>query len=172
MNLIAIMDLSKIPFGEPEKLNVLVEISQGTCNKYELDEASGLMTLDFVFRDGLTFPYNYGFVPNTLAPDNDPLDAIIYSSEPLHPGIIATVKPFGLLKMLDRGQQDNKLLTVPLVDPLAETLNDINDLADNHRQKIQNFLTAVGRQKNKSVKFEGFAGKQAALEEIKNVKRI
>lgn len=160
------INFKKIPFGDPEKFNVLVEIPEGSINKYELDETSGLLKLDFVFRDDLFVPFNYGSVAGTKSEDNDPLDAIVYSSKPLLPASLVAVKPVGLFKMKDRGEQDNKILTVPVTDPLSASLNDIIDISEKRRNDITHFFQQVGIQKNKTVVFEGFFGKQEALAEI------
>jgi inorganic pyrophosphatase len=160
------INFKKIPFNNTEEFNVLIEIPEGSINKYELDEVSGLMKLDFVFRDGLFLPFNYGSVAGTLAEDGDPLDAIVYSSKPLLSGTVVTVKPVGLFKMKDRGEQDNKILTVPIVDPLAKILNDVGDITEKQKNDITHFFQQVGIQKHKIVEIEGFFGKNKVSEEI------
>lgn len=161
------MDFAKIPTGAPETPNVLIEISDGSSNKYEYDESLKALTLDFVFKDGFKFPFNYGSIPGTLAEDGDPLDAIVLSTYPILPGTIVVVKPIGILNLKDRGEQDNKLITVLNSDPLTATLNSIVDLTLEERNKISNFFKEVGVQKNKTMDIEGFYDKDAAIEEIK-----
>lgn len=160
------MDFNAIPLGSPEAFNVLVEIPNGSSNKYELDFESGLMRLDYVFRGGFHFPFNYGSVPKTKAEDGDPLDAIVLSSYPLPPNTLVTVRPLGILKLKDRGEQDNKLLTVALGDPLAETLHELQDLTEKEQGDIVTFFKEVGVQKQKTMDIEGFFNRAVAMEEI------
>lgn len=162
-----IMNYKDILLGTPEQFNVLIEISHGSVNKYELDENTGFITLDYVFKDGFQFPFNYGFVPNTLAEDNDPLDAIVLSSSPIYPNTVVMVKPIAILKLKDRGEQDNKLITVPVVDPLAAKLNDLADLAIDQKNGIKEFFKQVGIQKNKLMEIDELYDRQEAIEEVK-----
>lgn len=161
------MDINKIPLGTPEEFNVLVEIPTGSANKYELDESTGFITLDFVFKDGLVYPFNYGSIPHTRAEDGDMLDAAVFSSQPIPPNTVVKVKTFGMLKLKDRGEQDNKILAVPLVDPLAKELDNIVDFTESQQKDFENFWLKVAEQKNKVIILEGFFGKQEAMEEVK-----
>jgi inorganic pyrophosphatase len=161
------MDLNRLPLGTPEKFNVLIEIPAGSSNKYEYSEEFQGMYLDYVFRDGFHFIHNYGSVPHTKAEDGDPLDALVISSYPIAINVAVWVKPIGILKLKDRGEQDNKLITVPVVDPLAEQYNSLADLSETQKQEIHNFFVQVGVQKNKSMDIEGFFDKDVAMEEIK-----
>lgn len=160
------MPYPNIPLGTPEECNVLIEIPMGSANKYEADEASGLMKLDFVFSGGLVFPYNYGFVPNTKAEDGDHLDAIVLSTEAIAPSTIVTVKPVAILKLKDRGEQDNKLICVPIVDPLAKNVNDLQDVSLKQQEEITQFLEQIAVQKNKTIEIQGFYNKAAAVAEV------
>ncbi len=161
------MDFKKIPLGTPEEFNVFIEIPAGGSNKYELDENTGFITLDFVYRNGLYFPFNYGFVPQTIAEDGDMLDAVVFSTNSIPSGTVVKVKAFGILKLKDRGEQDNKLLTVPLVDPMASNFNDLVDFNEKQKSLVYNFFKEVGVQKNKSMEIEGFFSRTDAIEEIK-----
>ena len=160
------MNLNNIPLGMPEEFNVLVEIPAGSANKYEYDETLQATKLDYVFRDGLCFPFNYGFVPHTKAEDNDPLDAIVLSSYPIQPNTIVTVRPIGILRLKDRGEQDNKLITVPLVDSISDKLKSIADLNNKEKEGIIAFFKEVGVQKNKTMDIEGFFDRDEAMAEI------
>lgn len=165
------MDLSKIPPGTPENPNVVIEIPAGSSNKFEYSERLNALRLDFVFRNGFHFPFNYGFIPHTLAEDNDPLDAVVLSSQPIPPLTVVAVKPIAILRLKDRGEQDNKLITVSLVDQLAEKYNSLADISEEEGQKIVDFFKEVGVQKNKTMDIEGFADTDAAIEEIKRYSR-
>lgn len=160
------MPYKNIPFGQPESFNVLVEITQGSNLKYEYDEATDSLKLDFVFED-LAFPFNYGFIPGTLGGDGDTLDAIVLSSAPLKSGLVVQCKAIGILKTIDRGEVDDKVVTVPLNDALAKKYLDIADLSPDSLRQWTEFYMEVGRQKKKSIKILGLKNKKAALEEIK-----
>lgn len=153
-----------------QTFKVLIEISKGTVNnKYEYDEKSGEFKLDFVFEN-LVWPFNYGEVVDTLAGDGDALDAIVLSTNPIGQGKTAECKVIGLIKMLDRGQQDDKLLFVPVDDPLSSVLNDISDISEEQKEEWKKLYAKIARQKKKIIVIQGFLGKHKALNEIKNSK--
>lgn len=160
------ISFNKIPFGTPEEFNVLIEIPQGSANKYELNPETGILELDFVFKNGLRYPFSYGSVPQTLAGDGDPLDVMVFSSQPIAPLAIVKVKPFGVLKTQDRGEQDDKLLAVPIADALTEKFSDLKNLSEQTRQQIIAFWQEVARQKNKIIEIQGFEDKKSALQTI------
>jgi inorganic pyrophosphatase len=160
------INLEQIPFGSLEAFNVLVEIPEGSNLKYEFDEASGKMKVDFVFKD-LPFPFNYGFIPHTLGGDGDQLDAIILSSAPLVSGSVVKCQAIGVMETLDRGEIDNKLVVVPIADDLAKKYHDISDLSPDSLQKWTDLYMEIARQKQKTIKVLGLKNKQEALEEIK-----
>lgn len=166
------MNFNDIPLGTPEQFNVLVEIPTGSVNKYELNEHTGFITLDYVFKDGFCFPFNYGFVPHTKAGDNDPLDAVILSTSPICINTVVMVKPIAILKLKDKGEQDNKLITVPVVDPLANKLNNVDDLTDIQKQEIKEFFKQVGVQKNKTMDIEEIYDKEEAINEVKKCAEV
>lgn len=149
---------------------VIVEIPQGTINnKYEYDETTKEFKLDFVFEN-VVWPYNYGFFPNTLGGDGDCLDAIVLSSAPLKQGLEADCKIIGMIDVLDRGEEDCKILCVPLSDVLAESLNNITDIPEAQKKEWTEFLLELARQKKKETKIKGFKDKQEALEEFQKSK--
>ena len=160
------MSLLNTPFGQLDAFNVIVEIPQGSNEKFELDENTGEMKVNFVFRD-LTFPFNYGFIAQTLGGDNDPLDAIVLSSEILKSGQVVECKAVGILKTLDRGEIDDKVICVPLNDELSEKYHDTPDLPPDFLKIWTDFYMELARQKEKVVKVLGLKNKQVALEEIK-----
>lgn len=147
--------------------NVVIEIEEGSNLKYEFDGASGKMKLDFVFEN-LTFPFNYGFIPKTLGGDGDTLDAIVLSSVPVKSGETILCKMIGVLKTIDRGEVDNKIICVPLSDPLTDKYRDVEDLPPDSLQNWTEFYLEVARQKKKTIEIIGLKSKQEALQEIKN----
>jgi len=160
------INLSDIPFGSLEAFNVLVEIPMGSNLKYEYDEKSDSLKLDFVFKD-LVFPFNYGFIPHTLGGDNDSLDAMVLSAKSFGVGEVVKCKAVGVLKVIDRGEVDDKIIAVALNGELAAKYQDIQDLPPRSLEKWTEFYRQVGIQKNKSMEAKEIQNKQAALEEIK-----
>lgn len=160
------MSLKEIPFGTLKEFNVLVEISEGSNLKYEYNPAADELKLDFVFKD-LVFPFNYGFIPHTIGGDNDPLDVAVLSSDPLKRGDVVKCKVVGMVKTIDRGQVDNKLVGVPLNDPLAHKYQDIPDLPPDFLKKFTDFYMEVARQKKKVMEVQSLENRETALAEIK-----
>jgi inorganic pyrophosphatase len=172
------MDLTKIGHGEnPNKVNALIEIPFGSNIKYELDKDSGAILVDRVMYSAMYYPANYGFVPNTLAADNDPADILVLCDYPLHPGSIIKCRLIGVLVMEDESGMDEKLLAVPIskIDPTYDDINDIEDLPKHTLDKIKNFFeTYKMLEPNKWVKVKEYKNKEEAkkiLEEaIENYK--
>lgn len=160
------INLNNTPFGTPEEFNVVIEIPEGSNLKYECDPETGELKLDFVFKD-LVFPFNYGFIPHTLGGDNDPLDAMVLASAPLKPGEVVKCKAVGMLKTIDRGEVDDKLVTVPLNDELASKYQDSSDLPADFLEKCADFYREVAIQKQKTMEVKTLENRQTALEEIK-----
>jgi inorganic pyrophosphatase len=161
------MDIKNISFGQTEAFNVFVENPRGGQNKYEYDEELEVIKLDFIFSGDLRWPYNYGFIPQTRAGDGDMLDVCILSSHPIDPGVMVECKAIGMVEVMDRGEVDNKILAVPLCDPLAEKYNNITDLSDEQTREFEDFLRELAVQKNKIMEVKGFRNKEIAEAEIK-----
>ncbi len=166
------MDISKIPLGTPESFNTIVEISQGSSNKYEMDADSGFLKLDYVFRDGFSFLTNYGFIPHTLGGDGDPLDVMILASYPILPLTVVLCKPIAMLELIDRGEEDNKLIVVPYADSLADQYNSLGDLSEEQIRGFEDFFREIGIQRNKIMEIIGFHDKERAIAEIKKSIRL
>lgn len=109
------MNISKIPIGKnpPEEINVFVEIPQGSSIKYELDKETGVIIVDRFAYTSMFYPFNYGFIPNTHAEDGDPVDVLVISTYPVHPGTLIPARPIGILEMEDEEGIDTKILAVP-----------------------------------------------------------
>ena len=161
------VDKLKKTFNLPGTFKVIIEIPKGTMgNKYEYDEKSGEFKLDFVFENFI-WPFNYGFIPGTKGGDGDTLDAIVLSSAPIKQGTEVNCKTIGLIEMLDRGQEDHKLICVPENDVLSKSLNDISDISAEQKQECEKLYDEIARQKKKVIKIVGFGNKEKASEEIK-----
>lgn len=133
--------LAAQPKQAPEEANLAVEIPAGSFTKYEIKQ-DGLLHVDRFQSMPVAYPANYGSMPRTLAGDNDPLDALVLTREPLHPGVIVGFRPIGYLKMVDDGEQDEKVIGVPTdkVDPSYAHVRDLDDLAPIERQRIEAFF--------------------------------
>ena len=147
-------------------LLVYVEIPKGSRNKYEYDIAEGVIKLDRFLFSSMVYPTDYGFIPDTLALDGDPLDAMVCVSEPTFPGCVIPVKPIALFKMEDDKGIDDKILCVPLQDPAWNTLNVLEDLPKSLRDEIEHFFSVYKDLEQKTVRVDGWYPREAALEEI------
>lgn len=166
------MNISKLSAGKkaPEEVNVFVEIPQGSSIKYELDKESGMIMVDRFAYTAMFYPFNYGFVPGTSAEDGDPVDVLVISTYPVHPGTVIPSRPIGMLEMEDEEGIDTKILAVPTVkvDPFYSSINDISDLDETTKKKIQHFFNHYKElEPGKWVKTKNFLGRQKALEAIK-----
>ncbi len=135
------MDLSLIP-AQPKAgiINVLIEIPAGSKNKYEFDKDMQAMALDRVLFASVQYPYDYGFVPNTLADDGDPLDGMVLMDQPTFPGCVIAARPIGMLEMIDGGDRDEKVLCVPAEDPRYNEVSSLKDIAPHRLEEIAEFF--------------------------------
>ena len=133
--------LAKQPDKAPEEVLLAVEIPAGGFTKYEIND-EGLVYVDRFQSMPVVYPANYGSMPRTLAGDGDPLDALVLTREPLHPGVLIAFRPIGYLRMLDKGEQDDKVIGVPTdkVDPTYSNIRDLADLPEIERQRIEAFF--------------------------------
>ncbi|TWT19847.1 inorganic diphosphatase [Luteimonas wenzhouensis] len=130
------------PPAAPDEVLLAVEIPAGSFTKYEIDEQDGLVYVDRFQSMPVAYPANYGSMPRTLAGDNDPLDALVLTRAPLHPGVLVRFRPIGVLRMTDDGEADEKIIGVPTdkVDPAYAGIRDIGDLPEIERQRIEAFF--------------------------------
>ncbi len=158
--------ISKIPFGDAEAFNVIIEVSQGGAKKYAYDSEMEAVKLNRVLYDDLVFPFNYGFVAQTESGDGRHLDAFVLATHPLTHGTVVTCRAIGLLKMVDRNKQDNKIIAVPLSESRMTDLADITDWPQSEQQKIIEFYQTAAAQWDSSIQLNGFEGKEAAKKEL------
>ena len=166
------MDIKKLSVGKnaPEEINVYVEIPQGVSVKYELDKESGLISVDRFLYTEMAYPFNYGFVPGTLAQDGDPVDILVLSSKPVVPGVVIPSQPIGMLEMEDEAGIDNKIVAVPMpkVDPKFKDYNDVSDIPAKTKDEIKYFFENYKKlEPGKWVKVRDWKGKKEAVEEIR-----
>src|SRR6201992_3714794 len=122
------------------EFDVVIEIPRGSRNKYEVDHESGLIRLDRTLCTATQYPADYGFVPDTLGEDGDPLDAMVLVREPTFPGCLILSRAIGMFRMTDEKGGDDKVLCVPANDPRQEHLRDIHHLDEYYRMEIQHFF--------------------------------
>ncbi len=153
-------------------LTCVVEIPKGGRNKYEYDPELGGIKLDRFISASVVYPTDYGYVPDTLAPDGDPLDVLVCVSEPTFPGCYVLAKAIGLLKMADEKGPDDHVVCVPVDDPGWNTLEDIDDLPRQLRAEITHFFTVYkDLDPDRHSDVTGWAGRAAALEAIEAARR-
>ncbi len=154
----------------PEEINVFIEIPQGSLVKYELDKDSGYIFVDRFAFTTMGYPANYGFVPNTISGDGDPVDVLVLSVQPVAPGTVIPATPIGLLEMEDEAGVDAKVIAVPPlnVDPFYGRYKDISDLDEAVKNRIKHFFEHYKElEPKKWVKVKNWHGKEAALEEVR-----
>lgn len=154
--------LHDIAPGTKEEITTIIEINKGSHNKYEIDKATGIIALDRVAHTGQDFPFDYGFVPQTLWDDGDALDVIVLTTYPLSPGILVRVRPVALMKMIDGGEGDDKLIGVPTEDPRWDNVKDLGDINPHTLKEMQHFYSTYKKLQNKEVEVTGFEDKAAA----------
>lgn len=152
--------------ANPEQFDVFIEIPAGSRNKYEFDFELKKMRFDRLLFSSMKYPADYGFIPETLALDNDPLDVLVLTTEPTIPGLVMEVKPIGVFYMADDKGNDEKIICVPTGDPLMRELNDLKDINAHLIKEIEHFFKVYKDLENKKVVTNGFGDKAAALEMI------
>lgn len=156
------MDLSRIPAQpKPGLVNVLIEIPGGSKNKYEFDKDLNAFALDRVLYSSVQYPYDYGFIPNTLADDGDPLDGIVIMDQPTFPGCVIAARPIGMLEMIDGGDRDEKLLCVPAKDPRYAEVKTLSDIAPHRLDEIAEFFRSYKNLEKKVTEILGWQGPEA-----------
>ncbi len=144
-------------------VDATVEIPFRSRNKYEIDKKTGKIRLDRVLYSAMGYPTEYGTIENTLAPDGDPLDILILTTEPTYPGCIIPARIVGYLKMIDNGKEDFKLISVVDCDPRFNEIKDITDISKFTLKEIKNFFENYKKLQNIEVKVGNYHNKEEAL---------
>ena len=153
--------------AEPEGAFVAyIEIPKGSRNKYEYDHEAGALKLDRFLFSSMVYPTDYGFIPETLGRDGDPLDVMVCVSEATFPGCRIDVKPIALFRMEDDQGVDDKVLAVPLSDPAWNTLDSLDDLSQQLRDEIAHFFSVYKDLEQKKVTVDGWYSREDAIAEI------
>ncbi|CAN5325062.1 inorganic diphosphatase [soil metagenome] len=150
-----------------ETFDVLIEIPKGSRNKYEYDFELKKVRYDRMIFSSMMYPADYGFIPNTLALDSDPLDVLILVAEPTFPGIVMEVKPIGVFHMADEKGPDEKIICVPVSDPIWNRINDLEELNGHLLKEIEHFFKVYKDLEKKKVDVGGWGNAGEAKEIIK-----
>jgi inorganic pyrophosphatase len=149
------------------EVEVVVEIPQGSRNKYEMDHVTGRIRLDRMLFTSTRYPLDYGFIPDTLAEDGDPLDAMVMLEEPTFPGCLVTARPVGVFWMHDEHGPDAKILTVPAHDPRFAAVQDMRDVPDYMTAEVGHFFDIYKElEPGKGTDVRGWQDCAAAIEVI------
>lgn len=148
--------------------DVLIEIPKGSRNKYEYDFTLKKIRFDRLLFSSMMYPADYGFVPETLALDGDPLDVLVLGTEPTFPMCVMEVKPIGVFHMADEKGNDEKLICVPVSDPIWNSLNDLSDLNPHQIKEIEHFFKVYKDLEKKIVDVEGWGNAEEAVEIYQN----
>ena len=153
------------------EVEVVVEIPRGSRNKYEMDHDTGAIWLDRMLFTATQYPADYGFVPETLAEDGDPLDVLVLLDEPTFPGCHIRVRPVGVFWMADEAGPDAKILCVPARDPRSKGFTDLSDLPEFLLAEIEHFFAVYKDvEPGKSVETRGWEGAAAAIRAVEDAR--
>lgn len=152
----------------PQEFRAIIEIPKGSSNKYELDKASGLLKLDRVLSSAVHYPANYGFIPQTLAEDDDPLDVLVYCTEEIPPLTLCNARAVGMMTMVDHGDPDHKIIAVLIEDPIYTDFHLASDFPKHIFKMLKNFFEDYKTLEGKSVEVDEIMPAEAAHAVIEN----
>lgn len=156
----------KVPVGKdaPDVVTAIIEIPQNTRAKYELDKTTGMLKLDRVLYSSMYYPANYGFIPRTYCDDKDPLDIVVLSQITVVPMCLISAKVIGVMRMLDGGELDDKIIAVADNDMSVNHMNDISELPEHFFNELRNFFEDYKKLEHKTVQVEQFQNAALARE--------
>lgn len=146
-----------------DSFTAVIEIPKGGKNKYELDKVTGLLRLDRVLYTSTHYPANYGFIPRTFAEDDDPLDVLVICAEPISPMTLVQVYPIGMIRMLDGGRNDDKIIAIPFSDPTYNHIRDIEELPHHILDEMLHFFKVYKQLENKETDIRTQYGRKESL---------
>lgn len=151
---------------QPEEFVAVIEISKGSKMKYELDKETGMLVLDRVLYTSTHYPANYGFIPRTLAGDDDPLDVLVLCQENINPLTLVKAYPIGVIKMIDSNEIDEKIIAIASDDPSMNVYRNISDLPKHTFDEIRHFFEVYKALEGKQTVVNEIQGREEALEII------
>ncbi len=140
----------------------VIEIPKGGKNKYELDKETGMIILDRVLYTSTHYPANYGFIPRTYADDGDPLDVLVLCQEIIDPLVLVRCYPIGVLKMIDGGKIDEKIIAIPFSDPTYAAYKNLEELPEHMSREISHFFEVYKMLENKETSVNEILGREEA----------
>ncbi len=146
----------------PERVNGLIEISQGSRSKYEIDKDTGLLRLDRVIYSSFMYPVNYGFIPQTLGQDGDPLDILVLCSQAIQPLCLVEATVIGNMQMIDQGERDDKIIAVASNDPMVKHIKDVSEMPEHFFNELKQYFEQYKVLENKVVEIDKFQSKEEA----------
>lgn len=149
----------------PDDFVAVIEIPKGSKNKYELDKETGLIMLDRILHTSTHYPANYGLIPRTYADDNDPLDVLVICSQELYPMTLVRCYPIGVIRMIDSGHKDDKIIAIPFNDPNYNCYKDIDELPKHVFEEMIHFFSVYKALENKTTAVN-------EIEDAESAKRI
>lgn len=155
--------LHDIPAGTRAEMNVIIEIPKNSKNKYEIDKETGIIALDRVMHTAQDYPFDYGFVPQTLFDDGDALDVVMLTTYPLAPGILVKARPVAIMEMIDGGDRDDKVVAVPVDDPRFADVKDLADINKHFIKEMSHFFETYKKVQNKEVSVGAWHGAEEAM---------
>ena len=158
--------------GAPRIVNAIIEIPKGERAKYEIDKASGLLRMDRVIHSSFHYPINYGFIPQTLGDDKDPLDILVLSGISVQALCIVEARVIGVMQMIDSGDADDKIIAVAHTDPSVNYINNIEELTDHFFSELRHFFEEYKKLENKTVVVDQFQDKATALNIINDALKL
>lgn len=164
--------LHDIAPGTRDEMHVIVEIPRGSKNKYEVDKETGMIALDRVMHTAQDYPFDYGFVPQTLFDDGDALDVLLLTTHPLAPGILVRARPVAVLGMTDSGERDDKIIAVPTEDPRFSSAQDLADINAHVLKEIEHFFNTYKKIQGKEVETHGYEGADQAKEAFDRAQKM
>lgn len=156
----------------PKEFMAVVEIPSGSKKKYELDKETGVLRLDRILYTSTHYPANYGFIPRTYADDGDPLDVLILCTESLDPMIMVNCYPIGVVRMLDSGKMDDKIIAIPLEDPTWNYYKDISTLPPHILNEIVHFFEVYKNLEKLDTAASEILGCEGAMQIIKEAMNV
>src|SRR6516162_4054631 len=153
--------------GEPGVANAIVEIPKGRRTKFEVDKQTGLIKMDRYLYSSAVYPGDYGFIPQTLAEDGDPLDILVMVNEPTFSGCLIEARVVGMFRMRDRGVNDFKILGVPHTDPLFAEYQNLRDVPSHFLREVEHFFGTYKQLEGVTTETMGWATAQDAMAEVR-----